>query len=62
MARQDLIGALKNAIERGEGTEEAKSTLLNAGYNRYEIEEAAKEIEKFKLKLKRKLPLPPPRK
>ncbi len=50
MVRQDLITALRNALERGETLEEARLSLLNANYNSSEIEEAAREIEKLKLK------------
>lgn len=50
MARADLIAALRNAIERGETLDQAKTSLLNANYNASEVEEAAKEIEKLKLK------------
>lgn len=53
MARQDLIAALKNALERGEALDEAKLSLLNAGYERNEIEKAASELETF-----RKIPKP----
>lgn len=52
MARQDLIAALKNALERGETLEEAKISLLNAGYPKQDVEESAKEIEKIKIKTK----------
>ena len=46
-----ILGGLKNAIERGESIEKAKSTFLNAGYKSEDIEEAAgllsiKEINK----------------
>ncbi len=44
MARQDLLGTIRNALERGESTEQAKASLVNAGYNLFEIEEAAKEL------------------
>lgn len=56
MARQDIIIALRNGIERGETLEEAKQTLLNAGYSSGDVEEAASEIEK--LKVKEKMPKP----
>ena len=44
MARQDLISAIRNALERGESIEKAKQALINAGYNRTEIEEAARVL------------------
>lgn len=52
MARQDLLCAIRNALERGETLEEAKISLLNAGYPKLEVEEAAKEIENMKIKSK----------
>lgn len=52
MARADLIAALRNALERGEILEEAKASLVNAGYKKEEVEEASQEIEKIKSRLK----------
>jgi len=57
MARQDLVAALKNALERGYSIQEAKNSLLNAGYNRTDIEEAAKKIETSKFPKKTPQPL-----
>ncbi len=39
--REDIITALCNAIERGESLEQAKYTLVMAGYPRQEVEQAA---------------------
>ncbi|MEM4703337.1 MAG: hypothetical protein QXP53_02540 [Candidatus Pacearchaeota archaeon] len=50
MARQDLIAALKNALERGETLAEAKISLLNAGYPKQEVDEASKELENIQVK------------
>lgn len=50
MARQDLMAALRNALERGETIEQAKTSLLNAGYKKEEVEEATKELEKLRVK------------
>lgn len=50
MVKEDLVGALRNALERGETIEQAKISLINAGYKKEEIEEAAKELEKLKMK------------
>ncbi|MCX6741630.1 MAG: hypothetical protein NTX24_00425 [Candidatus Pacearchaeota archaeon] len=59
MARQDLITCFKNALERGNDPSEIKRSLLNAGYPREDIEEAAIEMEKIE---KRSSPdVPPPR-
>ena len=46
-----ILGGLKNAIERGESIEKAKSTFLNAGYKSEEVDDAAgllsvKEVNK----------------
>lgn len=51
MARQDLLGALRNALERGQSIEQAKASLLNAGYDTFEIEEAAKELGTEEVKM-----------
>lgn len=50
MARQDLVSAFRNALERGETIDEAKVSLTNAGYKREEVEEASREIEKIRPK------------
>lgn len=42
MVRQDILGGLRNALERGESLEEAKNIFISTGYNAAEIEEAAK--------------------
>ncbi len=59
MVREDLITALRNALERGETVQEAVTSLVNAGYNRVEIEEASKNLRQVR-KREKGLPLPPP--
>ena len=41
MVRQDIVAGLRNALERGYSLEQAKKTLLNAGYNQGDVLEAA---------------------
>ena len=57
MVREDLIGAIKNAIERGYSLESAKISLTNAGYNKEEVEEAANFIQDIQNKQTSKMPL-----
>jgi len=45
MAREDLIAALRNAVDRKEPLNIAKLSLIAAGYNEEEVEEAAQEVE-----------------
>jgi len=40
--REDIVAGLKNAFERGESMEKAVQAFINAGYNKNEVEEAAK--------------------
>ena len=40
MPRQDLITAIKNALDRGQNIEMAKQTLINSGYPKQDVEEA----------------------
>ena len=40
MVREDIVGGLKNAIERGESEEEAKQSFVNANYPEDEINSA----------------------
>ena len=42
---EELSAALKNAIERGSSLAGAKQSLLNAGYTRSEIEQAASSMD-----------------
>jgi len=42
--KAELIGGIKNALEKGESLEKAKQSFLNAGYKKEEIEAAAKEL------------------
>lgn len=70
MSRQDLIMCLKNALERGSDLEQAKRSLISAGYSPSEVNLAAQELE-GKISLKKgevpktgffpKLPQPPKR-
>jgi hypothetical protein len=41
----DLTTAFLRALERGESLEKAKTSMLNAGYSRQEIEEAARDVQ-----------------
>jgi len=41
---KELIGGLKNALERGEKIERAKQTFLNAGYSPKEVAMAIKKL------------------
>jgi len=45
MAREDIITALKNAVDRKEPLESAKKTLIAAGYPPSDVEAAAKEVK-----------------
>ena len=45
MVRQDILGGLKNAVERGYPLEAAKQSFINAGYNAHEVEEAALNLQ-----------------
>jgi len=40
----ELTGAIKNAMDRGENLQQAKKSLINSGYDVKEIEEAAKGL------------------
>lgn len=44
MPKQDIIGGLKSALERGESLRQAMITFYNAGYKKEEIEEAARAL------------------
>ena len=41
---QELIGGLKNALDRGETIMKAKQSFINAGYQKAEVEAAARKV------------------
>ena len=43
----EIIGGLKNALERGEDVERAKQTFVNAGYSAREVKVAADSLKSF---------------
>jgi hypothetical protein len=43
--REDLLGALNNALERGESLEKAIHTLISAGYAEADVRAAAADIQ-----------------
>ncbi len=45
MVREDILGGLRAALQRGESLRQAMLTFFNAGYIKEEIEEAAREFE-----------------
>jgi hypothetical protein len=52
MAREDIKTCVKNALERNENPMSIKSSLLNAGYPRQDIEDAMQEVKGIEIKLK----------
>lgn len=42
ISNQEILGGLKTAIERGETLKDAMMTFYQAGYDKYEIEDAAR--------------------
>ena len=45
MEKLEVIGGLKNAIERGYSLEKAKQSFLNAGYNPRDVEDSANSLK-----------------
>jgi cobalamin biosynthesis Mg chelatase CobN len=41
MVNEEIVGGLKNALERGDSIKRAMMTFFNAGYDKKEIEDAA---------------------
>jgi len=59
MVREDIVGGLKNAVERGDSLQEAKNSFLSAGYSQKDIEEAADSLEKVHVQTKKTdIPVP----
>ena len=44
MPNEDIITALKNAIDHGDSLESAKQIMISSGYNAREVEEASQFI------------------
>ena len=58
MVRTDILGGLKNALERGESFDEAKNSLVSAGYPKSDVEEAALTLTEKIQKKKSDMPIP----
>ena len=46
MPKEEIIGGLRNAIDRGDSLSKAVQTFINAGYNPAEVKAAADLLEK----------------
>ena len=42
--KEEIVDGLRNAIEHGSSLEKAKDSFTNAGYNRYEVDAAARIV------------------
>ena len=42
--REDIYGAIKNALDRGANLEQAIKSLINSGYSEFEVRQAAKSF------------------
>ena len=49
MAREDIVAGLKSALAKGESLKQAMITFYNAGYNREDIQEAARALQSDQL-------------
>lgn len=56
MASEEIIAALKNAIDRGESLEDARQIMINSGYDLKEVQEASKFVGSGSLNLQESLP------
>ena len=45
MVDMDLVVAIRNALERGQHAEQAVLSLINAGYEKQDVEEASKQAQ-----------------
>jgi len=48
MAHEDIIGGLRNALERGENIRKASDSFINAGYDKKEVKEAVAALSEKK--------------
>lgn len=60
MVNEEILGGLKSALERGQSMKNAVLSLLNAGYKKEEIEEAARALsEPMHIESPPQVPTPP---
>jgi hypothetical protein len=45
MAREEIIAGLRNAVERGQSIQQAMQSMINAGYQVNEVQEASRFID-----------------
>jgi hypothetical protein len=59
MVNEEIVGGIKNALERGDSLRDAMMSFFNAGYDRKEIEEAAAVLLHYPIKkAETKTPVP----
>jgi hypothetical protein len=59
MVNEEIVGGIKNALERGDSLRDAMMSFFNAGYDRKEIEEAAATLLHYPTaKAETKAPIP----
>lgn len=58
MVIEEILGGLKNAIERGESPQKAAATFINAGYSSEEVNGALKRFSGVSLKKENSLGVP----
>lgn len=46
MVNEDILSSLRNALDRGEDVDTAIRSMITAGYDRFEVNEAAKTVIK----------------
>lgn len=49
MTNEEIVAGLKNALERGQSLKSAMMSFYQAGYDKTEIEEAARALAEFKV-------------
>jgi hypothetical protein len=59
MVNEEIVGGLKNALDRGSSLQKAMMTFFNAGYGKKEIEEAAAVLLNYSPVKKETTPLVP---
>lgn len=47
MVREDILGILKTAIQKGKNLQQTAQSLINAGYPEAEVTEASKSVESY---------------
>ena len=57
MVNQEILGGLKLSLSKGSSLKDAMMSFYNSGYEKQEIEQAARELQQQKIQAKKQMPV-----